>query len=96
MTSRLKNDCSNPPGRSILLTFFQIVAKRQKQEVPKFGSHSLHGFRVAANTMVVWGKNPPPPPVGNRVNQMSDILQHSQNRPVQLDQCVCPRILKGR
>ena len=66
MTSRLKNDCSNPPGRSILLTFSQIVAKRSKQEVTKFGSHSLSDFRVAADTMVMWDKNPPPP-VGNRV-----------------------------
>ena len=65
MTFRLRNDCSNPPGRSILLKFFQIVAKRYKQEVTKFGSHSLSGFRVAANTVVVWDKNPLP--VGNRV-----------------------------
>ena len=64
MSSRLKNDCSNPPGRSILLKFYQIVAKKRKQEVTKFGSHSLSGFRVAANTMVVWDKNPPR---GNRV-----------------------------
>ena len=63
MSSRLKNDCSNPPGRLILLKFSQIVAKRQKQEVTKFRSHSLSGFRVAANNTVVWDKNP----VGNRV-----------------------------
>ena len=61
MTSRLKNDCSNPPGKSILLKFSQIVAKKYKQEVTKFGSHSLSSFRVAANTMVVWDKNRPPP-----------------------------------
>ena len=67
MTSRLKNDCSNPPGKSILLKFSQIVAKRLKQEVTKFGSHSLSGFKVAANTMVVWDKNLTPSLVGNRV-----------------------------
>ena len=61
MSSRLKNDCSNTPGRSILLKVSQIVAKRKKQEVTKFGSHSLSGFRVAANTMAVWDKNPPSP-----------------------------------
>ena len=64
MTSRLKNDCSNPRGRSILQIFFQIVAKRYKQEVTKFGSLSLSGFRVAANNLVVWDKNLP---VSNRV-----------------------------
>ena len=69
MTSRLKNDCSNPPGRSILLKFSQIVAKRQKQDVTKFGSHSVSGFRVAANVMVVWDKNPPLP-IGNRVKRL--------------------------
>ena len=42
--------------------FSQIVAKRSKQEVTKFGSHSLSGFRVAANNVVVWDKNPTPPP----------------------------------
>ena len=67
MTSSLRNDCSNTPGTSILLKFSQIVAKRKKQEVTKFGSHSLSGFRVAANTMVVWDKYLPPPPIGNRV-----------------------------
>ena len=54
---------ATPPGKSILLKFSQILEKRQKKEVTKFGSHSLSGFRVAANTMVVWDKNPP---VGNR------------------------------
>ena len=66
MTSRLKNDCSNPPGQSILLKFSHIVEKGQEEEVTKFGSHSLSGFRVAACTLVVWDENPPPP-VGNRV-----------------------------
>ena len=56
----LKNDCSNLPELSILPIFSQIVAKRYKQEVTKFGSHSLSSFRVAANNMVVWDKNPPP------------------------------------
>ena len=67
MTSRLKIDCSNPSGQSMLLKFSQIVPKRWKQEVTKFGSHSLSGFRVAANTMVVGDKNPSLPPVGIRV-----------------------------
>ena len=67
MISRLKNDCSKPPGGSILLNFSQIVAKRQKQEVTEFGSHSLSGFRVTVNTLVVWDKNPP---VGNRVKKL--------------------------
>ena len=62
----LKNDCSNPPELSILLKLSQIVAKRYKEEVTKFRSHSLSGFRVAANNMVVWDKNPP---VGNRVKE---------------------------
>ena len=60
MSSCLKNDGSNPPGRSILLKFSQIMEKRLEQEVTKFGSHGLSGFRVAANTMVVWDKNPSP------------------------------------
>ena len=68
MSSCLKNDCSISHGQSILLTFSQIVAKMYKQEVTKFGSHSLSGFRVAANTRVVRDKNPP---VGNRVKHMS-------------------------
>ena len=28
-------------------------------KVTKFGSHSLRGFRVAANSVMVWDKNPP-------------------------------------
>ena len=68
MTSRLKNNCINHPRKSILLKFSQIVAKRLKQEVTKLGSHSLSGFRVAADTMVVWDKNAPRPPPGNRVH----------------------------
>ena len=47
--------------------FSNCGKKGKKLEVKKFGSHSLNGFRVAANTMVVWDKNLPPPPVGNRV-----------------------------
>ena len=39
----------------------------EKQEVTKFGSHSLSGFKVAVNTMVLWDKSPPP--VGNRVKR---------------------------
>ena len=61
MTSHLKNDCSNP----LEIDFAKIFSncdKKEKQEVTKFGSHSLSGFRVAANTMVVWDKKPPPPP----------------------------------
>ena len=50
--SLIFHDCSSPSGRSILLKFSQIVAKRSKQEVTKFGSHTLNGFRVAANTKV--------------------------------------------
>ena len=61
MSSRLKNDCSNPPWLIGFAKISQIAAKRYQQEVTKFGSHSLSGFRVAANTMVVWDKNPPPP-----------------------------------
>ena len=46
---------------------FSNCGKKVKTKVTKFGSHSLSGFTVAANTMVVWDKMPPPPPVGNRV-----------------------------
>ena len=52
MTSRLKNDCANPPRGSSLLKFSEIV------EVAKFGSYNLSGFRVAVNILVVWDKNP--------------------------------------
>ena len=55
-------------GRSILLKFAQIVGKRYKQEVAKFGSHSLSGFRVETNILVVCDKNSSLPPVGNSVN----------------------------
>ena len=53
------------PCLSILIKFSQIAAKRLKQKVTKFGSHSLSGFRVAADILVVWDKNPTP--IGNRV-----------------------------
>ena len=59
MTSHLKNDCSNPPWQIDFAKIFSNCGKKVKQEVTKFGSHSLNGFRVAANTMVVWDKNPP-------------------------------------
>ena len=65
MTSRLKNDSSNPPGRSILLKILKLW-KKVNQEATKFGGHSLSGFKVATANMVVWDKNPPPP-VRNRV-----------------------------
>ena len=39
--------------------------KGKKQEVTKFGSHSLRGFRVAANGLMVRDKIPPA--VVNRV-----------------------------
>ena len=70
MTSCLKYDCSNPLGQSILIKFYQIVGKNYKQEVTYFGSPSLSGFRLAANTLVVWDKNLPPP-VDNRVKNNS-------------------------
>ena len=35
MTSSLKNDCSNPPGRSILLKCSQIVEKMIKTRSQK-------------------------------------------------------------
>ena len=47
---------------------FWTCGKKVKEEITKFGSHSLSGFRVAADTLVVWNKNSPPPPVANRVN----------------------------
>ena len=55
MTSRLKNDCCNASWRIDFGKISQIVTKRLKQEVTKSGSHSLSGYRVAANTLVVWG-----------------------------------------
>ena len=63
MTSRLKMTVATPGG-SILLKFSQLVAKNYKQEVTKFGTHSLSGFRVAADTLVVLDKNPV---IGSRV-----------------------------
>ena len=72
MTSCLKYDCSNPLGQSILIKFYQIVGKNYKQEVTKFGSPSLSGFRLAANTLVEWDKNRPLPPlIDNRVENNS-------------------------
>ena len=58
-----------------LINFAKISSnggKKVKQEVTKFGSHSLSGFRVAAKTLVVWDKNSLP--VGNvkREAQNSD------------------------
>ena len=61
MTSRLKNDCNNPLGRSIFLKFSQIMAKSHK-----IWEKWRKCFRVAANTMVVWDKLPPPPPPPRR------------------------------
>ena len=49
----LKNDCSNSLGKPILLKFCHNVAKRWKQENTentKFGSQSLRGFNVAADS----------------------------------------------
>ena len=51
MTSRLENDFSNPPGNIEFANIFSNCGKKLKQKVTKFGSHSLSGFRVAANTM---------------------------------------------
>ena len=47
------------------------VAAPQKQEVTKFVSHSLSGFRVAADNLVVWDKSTPPPPIDNRLKSSS-------------------------
>ena len=67
MASRLKNDCSSTPGKSILLKFLRLW-QYGKNNVTKFGSHGLSGFTVAANTVVVWNKDPLP--VGNRVDAL--------------------------
>ena len=56
-----KNDCSNP-WRIDFGKIFSTCGKKVKKEVTKFGSHSLSGFRVTADTLVVWDKIPPPPP----------------------------------
>ena len=55
----------NNKGKQTLADFV-YCGKNVKQEVTKFGSHSLSGFRVAANILVVWDKNPS---VGNRVTK---------------------------
>ena len=52
MTSSFKKMTLAPPWK---INFVKIVAKRQKQEVTKFGSHIVSGFRVAANTLEVSG-----------------------------------------
>ena len=57
---------------------FSNCGKKVKQEVTKFGSRSLRGFRVAANTMVVWYN--PPPQVGNRVKHEKDIQDNGTER----------------
>ena len=44
----------------ILLKF--VLPKGEKQEVIKFGSHSSRSFRVAANSLMAWDKNPLPSP----------------------------------
>ena len=43
----------------------------------EFGSHSLGGFRVAANTVVVWGGNLP---VGNGIKTNSYLIFRGLNR----------------
>ena len=38
---------------------FLNCGKKLKIRITEFGSHGLSGFRVAANNLVVWDKNPP-------------------------------------
>ena len=62
MSSRLKNDCSNPPGRSILLKFSQIVEKKGKNKT----SQSLGAIALVVSEwqLILWWcaiKIPPPP-----------------------------------
>ena len=48
----------------ILIKLCHNLAKGWNKEFIKFGNHSLRGFRVAANSLMVQDKDPP---IGNRV-----------------------------
>ena len=70
MTSRLKIDCSNPRKSYFAKISSDCAKKVKKYEVAKFGKHMLCSFRLAANILVVYDKNPIPPlPEGNRAKK---------------------------
>ena len=61
MTSCWKNDCCNPPGKSIYLKFRHNLSKRHKRDVRNFGDSRWKGSRGLAVCVMARVRKPPPP-----------------------------------